>query len=170
MLSPPRQGGSPWIDKGKALNSKSTPKKKLSSTLFALSVVSAAPSFGAELKDPSKCNSFPDDVANVCKQELMRNGVFEYEKVSDVSDCKLLRDSAAAQRCIATMADGKDYYVTRLSAIKVAAEKEIMASDNPDVRVARATEKMAFYTKVQAITIVTVAVFGAIVTLVALAQ
>lgn len=101
--------------------------------------------------EPVKCKEIPAHLIATCIEGVKANGEFEYRPLGDVSDCKRIKDASQVASCILEYANGRKYYVSGHEKEIIGIKSDINNPKSPEERIAKASETIAFYAKIQAI-------------------
>lgn len=148
------------------------------SLLGVLCLSLCLPASALEITNPAGCDAFPAPSANLCRQEMARNGRFEFQRITSGRDCARLPSASAIGECKQSLKDHDVYFVSvapRPAFVSVEQATTGTASTDSSTRSAafvpapvapltleerntEALETIAAYTKMQAV--VTTSVLG----------
>jgi hypothetical protein len=146
------------------------------SLLGVLCLSLCLPASALEITNPAGCDAFPAPSANLCRQEMARNGRFEFLRITSGRDCARLPTASAIGECRQSLKDHDVYFVsaaprpvivpaeqaptgtapTDSSARSTALELGPVAPLTLEERNTEALEAIAAYTKMQAVVTTTV--------------
>lgn len=147
------------------------------------------PAGALEVTIPSGCDAFPAPSANLCRQEMARNGRFEVRRITRGRDCDRLANPTLASQCRESLSQHGAYYaslapVSSPASVEVdpsgttnstppsqatAIDAETSIPPTLDQRNTEALETIASYTKLQALVNLSILGVGLVLSVVALA-